>query len=1108
MVGGQVKNIITEDAIEQALLQRLQHLHGFDVLICHTAKPDELNDGSGRRDKRDVILADRLKAACVRLNPGVPEATLDEVVSRVMDRRGAMSPLAANRELDGLIRDGVPVVFEDAQGTNQQQRVRLIDFDGLGDAQPDRGFVGGAADMAGGKTQANEYLAVSQLWIKAIGHAPRAAYRRPDVILYVNGLPLVFIELKNSNVKLRSAFDDNLASYKHDIPQLFHCNAFCVLSNAIESRVGSFTAEWEHFFNWLRVADEKQRVDRQQITQQGTSLELLVEGLCQPARLLDYVENFVLFYGEASKIVAQNHQFIGVNNAYARFQQRHELEGKLGVFWHTQGSGKSFSMIFYARKIFRKATGNFSFVVVTDRTDLDGQIYRNFLHTGIIGEKDAAQPKDAQEMRKFLSQNKKVVFTLIQKFRYDKGRQYPHLLADDGREVIVMVDEAHRTQYKELAENMRAGLKGAHFLAFTGTPLLGRQKKTHGWFGDYVSEYNFQQAMDDGATVPLYYEKRVPEMLIQNDDLGDEFYELLEDEALDEAQAEKLEKRFATEMQVIKRDERLDILARDMVYHFPRRGYLGKGIFIAVDKFTAVTMYDKVQQHWKEEIKRLTGLRSGAGNEVEKARYKKLITYMKSVEMAVVISDPAADEAKFAGAGLDIKPHVKRLQSLDEHGHDIEHNFKDPQHPLQLAFVCAMWLTGFDAPTVSTLYLDKPMKDHSLMQAIARANRVTSVKINQVEKRNGEIVDYYNVFRNMRKALKDYGLGDEAEEQPVQEKAELFVLLDDAIEQARLFCLEREVNLEAVLEEDDTFKNVSLFEQFADQLLSKDGWRTSFNVYDNTVSSLYEACKPEIFKQKPRPLIAVIQYLRGILDTYVHAADIDDISQKIAALLDESVVVENAEKFGVLEHRAEYQIVQKGKTWDLSKIDFDKLKEDFKQAQYKNIEIADMRAFIDEKLRQMIEVNQSRTDFATKFQEIIDRYNSGASSTENYYEEMVKFTEGLKAEDERHIREGLSEDELEIYDILQKEKMTAAEEQKAKLAAKHLIKRLLEGHPKVLVQDWWKDGQTLRQVQNAVEEVLDADLPTSYDRVVFKEKCDNVIELIVDFAANGKRWVA
>ena len=1085
-------NFISEDDIEKAALQNLQHLNGFDVLDCYSARPDDLNDGSRRRDKRDVILADRLKIACARLNPDIPENIIDDVVNKVMDRRGAMSALAANREIYDLIRDGVPVEFEDGQGIKQHERVRLIDFD----------------HAAVGEAAGNDYLAVSQLWIKSTGHAPKAAWRRPDIILYVNGLPLVFVELKNSNVKLRSAYDDNLANYRHDIPQLFHCNTFCVLSNAVESRIGSFTAGWEHFFHWLRVADEKEKVDRCLIEAEGTSLETLITGLCQPNKLLDYVENFILFYQDSTKIIAQNHQFIGVNNAWARFLRRDELDGKLGVFWHTQGSGKSFSMIFYTRKIFRKASGNFSFVVVTDRQDLDGQIYRNFLNTGTIGEKDAAQPKDSEEMRKFLSQNKKVVFTLIQKFRYDKGKQYPRLLQDDGREVIVMVDEAHRTQYKDLAENMRAGLKGAHFLAFTGTPLLGKQKKTSSWFGDYVSEYNFQQAMIDGATVPLYYEKRVPEVLIQNDDLGEEFYELIEDENLDEAQAEKLEKTFAREMEVIKRDDRLETIAKDIVYHFPRRGYLGKGLFIAVDKFTAVTMYDKVQSHWKAEIKRLTGLRSQAGNEIEKARYKKIISYMKSVEMAVVISDPSGDQKRFEKAGLDIKPHIERLQQIDENSHDIEFNFKDPQHPLQLVFVCAMWLTGFDAPTISTLYLDKPMKDHSLMQTIARANRVTAVKINGVDKRNGEIVDYYNVFRNMRKALKDYALGDEEENLPVEDKSKLFVLLDDAIEQTRQFCFGREINLHELLAGKDTFKKVSLFKHFANQLLEKDEWRKTYNVYDNTVSSLYEACKPEIFRQPPRPLIAVIQYLRGIIDTYVHQADIDSVTQKIAELLDESIVVDNAEQFSIQEHKAEYQVVQKGKIWDLSKINFEKLKADFEKSDYKNIEITDMRAFIEDKLRQMIEQNHTRTDFAQKFQEIIDRYNTGASSTENYYDEMVKFIDGLKTEDERHVREGLTEDELEIYDTLQKDKMTKAEEQKAKLAAKHLIRRLLEGHPKVLVQDWWKDGQSLRQVQNAVEEVLDNDLPDTYDRLVFKEKCENVVELIVDFAANGKKWVA
>jgi type I restriction enzyme R subunit len=1098
------KNFISEDHIEQAILKRLNAEFNFDLLNCYTAKPEELNDGSQRADKRDVILADRLLAACIELNPSVPQAVIEQqVLPKLLDRRGAMSPIAANRELDGLIRDGVAVEFDEETlaGNSQKrhERVRLIDFDA---------------------PHNNQYLAVSQLWIKATAQAPKAAYRRPDVILYVNGLPLVFVELKNSNVKLRSAYDDNLSNYKHDIPQLFHCNAFCLLSNAIETKVGSLTAGWEHFFNWLRVDSEKETVNRRQIAEQGTSLEFAVAGLCQPHKLLDYVENFILYHKETSKIIAQNHQFIGVNNAFERFLQREQLQGRLGVFWHTQGSGKSFSMIFYARKIFRKVTGNFSFVVVTDRQDLDSQIYRNFLNTGTIQEKDAAQPANAEQMRKFLGQNKKVVFTLIQKFRYDKGKQYPSLFdpEKEQREVIVMVDEAHRTQYKSLAENMREGLKGAHFLAFTGTPLLGKERKTSAWFGDYVSEYNFQQAMEDQATVPLFYEKRVPEVLIQNEDLGEEFYELLEDENLDEAQQQKLEKKFAREMEVIKRDDRLETIAKDIVYHFPRRGYLGKGMVVSLDKFTAVKMYDKVQQHWKDEIKRLRGLINQSANDIEKARFKKILEYMKSVEMAVVISDPKADEERFEKAGLDIKPHIKRLDQLDEHGHDLEYNFKEPEHPLQLVFVCAMWLTGFDAPTVSTLYLDKPMKDHTLMQTIARANRVAAYKIKGhsgefIEKKNGDIVDYYNVFRNMKKALRDYAQGSndeggEGEQAPVQEKSELFVLLDDAIAQTVGFCKERDIDLESILEGRDTFKNIAQFEQYADRLLSLDEWRKSFYVYDNTVSGLYEACKPEIFKQAPRPLIAVIQYLRGVIDMHVEQADIDAVCQKIAELLDESVVVDNAEKFAVKEHQAEYQIVQQGKVWDLSKLNFDKLKEEFKEAKYKHIEIAEMRAFIEDKLRQMMEQNHTRVDFAQKLQAIIDQYNAGGSSTENYFEDLMKFAEGMKAEDERHVREGLTEDELELYDTLRKDKLTKEEEQKVKLAAKHLITRLLNEHPKVLVQDWWKDGQTQRKVKATVEEVLDQDLPDSYDRITFKEKSDNVFELIVDFAANGRKWAA
>lgn len=1082
------RNFISEDDIEQGLIQRLQHLCGFDALNCHTAQPDELNDGSGRGDKREVILSDRLRAAVKRLNPQAPAHAVDQAMGQLLQPRTAMTLIAANREMDNLIRDGVPVTYKPETGPQRGQmvaeRLKVIDFD-----QPD--------PTAGH----NDYLVVSQLWIRG-----EHGYRRPDVLLYVNGLPLVFIELKNSNVKLRAAFNDNLTTYKAEIPQLFVANALCLLSNGIETKVGSLTAQWEHFFAWLRVDDEKEALDREAIAEQGLSVERAVLGLLHPERLLDYVENFCVFYKETQKVIAQNHQFIGVNNAFAQFTRRRELGGKLGVFWHTQGSGKSFSMVFYTRKIFRKLTGNFSFVVVTDREDLDGQIYRNFLHTGVVAPKDDVRPRDSAQLREMLGKNKRVVFTLIQKFRYDKGLAYP--LLSDRDDIVVIVDEAHRTQYAGLAENMRAGLPKANYLAFTGTPLLGKERKTNAWFGGYISEYNFQQSVEDGATVPLFYEKRVPEVLIQNDDLSEEFIEILEEEDLDEQAQEKLEKRFAQEMAVIKVDDRLETIARDIVYHFPRRGYLGKGIVISVDKFTAVTMFDKVQALWKEEIKALTGRISATKNDIERHRLKQLKAWMSQVQMAVIVSEEAGEEEKFTKKDLNIKPHRVRMNALDEHGHDIEYNFKDPQHPLQLVFVCAMWLTGFDAPTVSTLYLDKPMQGHTLMQTIARANRVSGYEINGVTKRHGEIVDYYNVFRRMKKALRDYAAGPDDEELPVQDKSHLFVLLDEAIEQGFDFCREQGVSLHEALARGDVFTKLGQFNGFANTLLATDALRKSFNVYENTISSLYEACKPEVLGQGKGQVVSAFQYLRGVMDAIVEQADIDSAVKKIEALMDASVVVDDAEGFTAKQFQAEYQIVQRGKAWDLSKVNVEKLREEFKQTEYKNIAIADLQAFLQHKLTEMLAQNSTRVDFVQRLQNVIDAYNSGATATENYYEELTAFAQSLKEEAERHIREGLNEDELELFDLLKKDALTQDETQRVKLAAKHLLKRLLDEHPKVLVQDWHKSSQTQKQVRAEIERVLDEDLPASYDRATFKQKCDNVYDLIVEYAIRGRKWAA
>ena len=1076
-------NFISEDQIEKAAVALLGEL-GYRHLDCLTADREDLSDGSGRPSKREVMFRSLVKRHALRFSPGIPESDIDRALETLWDNHSLAQPLSVNRELYGLIRDGIPVEYVNEEGRKEPGLVRLVDFD-----HPEQ----------------NDFLAVTQLWIQG-----DRGFRRPDILVYVNGLPLVFIELKNSNVKVQQAYDDNLTNYRHDIPQLFESNAFCVLSNGLESLVGSFNATFDYFFSWLRPDDETEDVSRDAIESSGTSLERVLHGLFPKARLLDYVENFILYHKDTVKIVAQNHQFLGVNKAIESFRSRDGRNGRLGVFWHTQGSGKSFSMILLSRKIFRKFAGNYTFVIVTDRVDLDGQIYRNFLDTESVNKAEAARPGSSQELREFLGRNLRVVFTLIQRFRIDKGRSYPVLSERD--DIVVIVDEAHRTQYASLAENMRKGLPNAQFFAFTGTPILGKgdalyKGKTYEWFGDYVSQYTFRQSVEDGATVPLYYQKRVPEVLIQNDSLGEEFYEILEDENLDEASQAKLEKEFSTELELIKRDDRLERIARDIVEHFPRRGYKGKGMVVTVDKFTAVKMYDKVQARWKDEITRLVGERRKATSNSEKANLQATIEYMRRVKMAVVLSEDAGEEERFRERKLDIKPHRDEMNRIDENGHDIEYRFKDPDDPLQLVFVCAMWLTGFDAPTVSTLYLDKPMKGHTLMQTIARANRVSSHLVDGVPKRNGEIVDYYNVFRRMREALGNYAQGGQTDEDAtVPDKSALFAMLDQAIAACVDFCRNLGIEPEIALRSDSTFAKLECFRRFADVLLERDESWKEFKVYENTISALHEACKPEIMRQEARPLVAVFQYLRAVTETLIGNGDTSSVKRRIEELLDQSVVAAPDALQGV--EGSDLPRLHAGKILDLTHLDAPAMKQEFESSGFKNIELVNLREFIRKKLEEMLSDNRTRVDFVVKLQQIIDKYNSEGTTTDSYFDDLLAFANALRSEEERHIREGLTPEELEIYDTLKKESMTEAETVKVKNASKHLVKRLREEQPRVLVQDWWKHQQTKGQVKDEIDKVLDEDLPETYDRAVFAEKTARVFTLLVEYAEKGLKWAA
>jgi type I restriction enzyme, R subunit len=628
----------------------------------------------GRETKTEVVLKTRLRLALLRINPDVAVESIHQAIEELTRDRSRMSAVAANREIYLLLKSGVRVSVADPDGDGETvEVVRVVDWE---------------------KSANNDFLLCSQFWVTGEMHT-----RRADLVGFVNGLPLLFVELKATHRRLEAAWKDNLRDYKDTVPQLFWANAFIILSNGSQSRLGTLSAGWEHFADWKKIGSESEAGQ--------VSLETMLRGVCDPARFLDLVENFTLFQeapGGLIKLTAKNHQYLGVNNALEALADIRQRDGKLGVFWHTQGSGKSISMMFFAQKVLRKVPGNWTFVVVTDRQELDGQIYKHFASAGVVTE-NGAQAESSKHLRQLLTEDHRYVFTLIHKFRTENGEAHPML--SDRRDIIVITDEAHRSQYDTLAMNMRTALPNASFLAFTGTPLIIGEEKTRQVFGEYISVYDFQQSVADGATVPLYYENRIPELQLVNDKLNEDMERLLEAAEFDEAQEKKLEREFAREYHLITRDERLERVAKDLVEHFTGRGFQGKGMMICIDKATAIKMYDKVKKHWTAKIASLQAelMRS---TDAERRDIKDRIARMKETDMAVVVSQGQNEIADMNEKGLDIRPHRKRM--VEE---DLEQKFKDPDDPFRLVFVCAMWMTGFDVPSCSTLYLDKPMRNHT-----------------------------------------------------------------------------------------------------------------------------------------------------------------------------------------------------------------------------------------------------------------------------------------------------------------------------------------------------------------------------------------------------------
>jgi type I restriction enzyme R subunit len=1041
-------NPYSEDhLVEQPALALLAEL-GWHT-ACGSEETFAPEGGSlGRRDRREVVLLPRLRAALERLNPGQPPEAISAALEELSRNRSAMGLVAANREVYGLLKDGVLVSVPDLErGGLNKVRLRVVDWD---------------------RPAENDWLAVNQFTIQGDLYGCV-----PDLIGFVNGLPLVVIEFKNPGVSARVAFDDNLTHYKAAIPQLFWSNAFLIASNGTASRIGSLSADWERFFEWKRIAseDEPRRV----------SLEVMLRGTCQPQRLLDYVENFTLFSDSKSglvKIIAQNHQVIGVNNAIAAtLEARRRGHGRAGVFWQTQGSGKSYSMGFYSQKIQRKFPGDWTFVIVTDRTDLDEQIADTFKAASIVSqaEGDQCHAGSGAQLAALLRGNHRYVFTLIQKFRI------PELLCDRS-DVVVITDEAHRSQYDTLALNMRTALPKALFTAFTGTPLIDGEERTREVFGDYVSIYDFQQAVEDGATVPLFYENRTPELQLVNPDLNDDIYAVIEAADLDGEEEKKLERDLGRQYHIITRDDRLETIARDIVRHFLGRGFMGKAIAISIDKATTLRMYTKVQRYWQEETERVRALveklpsdpsnldPSNLDPSEEGEELRQRLHILTTTDMAVIVSAAQNEIADMAALGLDIEPHRRRLASSEP---PLDQRFKNPDDPLRLVFVCAMWLTGFDAPSCSTLYLDKPMRNHTLMQTIARANRVFPGK------HSGLIVDYANVFASLEKALALYGGRSGGGAKPTQDKSVLVDQLRQVLTDAIQFCAEHQVDIAAIHAQTDGMQRLRAIEDAVEALIAPEALRQRFLEQQRLVQLLHAAIKPDPAAQEFAASVGALNTIAASIRQKLNPnpPDISDVMGDIAQVLDRSIT-------GIAIRD------QGPPSIDLSQIDFQALAEKFKNKRNKKTELEELKALIAAHLARMVKLNPTRADFREKFEALIASYNAGSRSVEEIHKQLLQLSLQLSQEQQRHIRENLSEEELAMFDILLQSAPDLSDSDRTKV--KQSARELVEKIKGLLVLNWQQKSEARAKLKLLIEDALDIGLPRAYTPEAYQQKCEAV----------------
>ena len=1034
-----------DNLIEQTAIDLFFHRLGWDTLLAFNK--ESFGEGStlGRLDKREVVIKRTLLEKLRQFNPGLPDKAYQDAVEKLTEESSVKSLSEINYEKYKLLRDGIPVTLPTPAGEGAGVRtisLKVFDFE---------------------NPENNHFLAVRQLWLQ--GKSNRE--RRPDIIGFVNGIPLLFIELKAAHRKLENAYNDNFTDYKDVIPKLFYYNAFVLLSNGIESRIGSVTGKYQHFHEWKRITEEEDGV---------VALDRIIVGVSEKKRLMDLFENFILFdnsMGKVVKLIARNHQFIGVNKAIENIQLKETLfkkgeisqeeKQKLGVFWHTQGSGKSYSMVFFCQKIHRKFTGSYTFLIVTDRNELDKQIYGTFSGVGAVpvvraGATDSLRANSGNHLKDLLGSDHRYLFSLIHKFNFGEE-------VTQRDNIIVISDEAHRTQGGQLAMNLRNALPNASFIGFTGTPLFNDDELTRRIFGDYVSRYDFKRSVDDGATVPLYYENRGEYLGLKNPAITQQIRAVIdaESEDLDSDQRSRVEQLFAREYPILTAKKRLDAIAKDAVWHFCNRGYKGKAMFIALDKLTAVRMYDLITHHWKLLVEQLEKeVAKGKYGDQELLEKGRELQWIKETEICVVISSEQNEIQKFQKWDLDIESHREKMNSQD-----LEVRFKDENDPFRFVIVCAMWITGFDVPPLSTLYLDKPLKSHTLMQAIARANRISEGK------NNGLIVDYIETYTALLDALAIYGAGGEQgndggeqSEPPVKPKEDLIHQLEEALTVIEFFLLD-EVGFDLQeLMNTSGLEKLFVMEKGVNAVYTNDETKRKFQVLAREVFKKFKALQPDKVLKEYAPRKNAVDVIYTAIENNIESADVSEIMKKIQDVIDASISTIAAEP-----------TLDSGKIIDLSGLNFKVLEQYFLKMPHKNTAVQSLKDKIERKLKVMIDRNPMRVDFYQRYQEIIDEYNRGKDSVtiEETFKKLIEFVNSLTEEEIDTKREGLTEEQKAIFDILRKQNLSESDRGKIKLIAVELLNELKKD--KLRVDQWYEKYETTASVYKLVNDKLFLSLP-------------------------------